>query len=188
MPAKRSALQEADGGLRGRRSNGEIIVAHVDHIELLSSVYPIPIRTHTRFRIHFTIQSCVPMTELALCMRIMFPPRRETAVKKEDIDENEDDSKRACNGKKKVDSERGAERLPSCASSTAHYPVLSSAELSAGALVGVGEGVILSVIFLVFCLHARADVKASSRGVESCRSDEDIRGHEHACTQTRTNR
>jgi hypothetical protein len=167
----------------------EIIVAHVDNIELLSFVYPIPIRTHTRFRIHFTIQSRVPMTLLALCMRIMFPPRRETAVKKEDTDENEDDSK-PCNGKKKVDSERGAERLPSlaCASSTAHYPVLSSADLSAGALVGVGEGVILGVIFLVFCLHARADVRASSRGVESCRSDEEIRGLEHACTQTRTNR
>ena len=130
------------------------------------------------------------MTELALCMRIMFPPRRQTAVKKDDTDENEDDSKRACNGKKKVDSERGAERLPSlaCASSTAQYPVLSSAELSAGALVGVGEGVILGVIFLVFCLHARADVKASSRGVESCRSDEETRGLEHACTRTRTNR
>ena len=130
------------------------------------------------------------MTELALCMRIMFPPRRQTAVKKDDTDENEDDSKRACNGKKKVDSERGAERLPSlaCASSTAQYPVLSSAELSAGALVGVGEGVILGVIFLVFCLHARADVNASSRGVESCRSDEETRGLEHACTRTRTNR
>ena len=55
MPAKHcTAVQEADGGLRGRRSNGEIIVAHVDNIELLSFVYPIPIRTHTRFRIHFT--------------------------------------------------------------------------------------------------------------------------------------
>jgi len=104
------------------------------------------------------------MTELALRMRIMFPPRRETAVKKEDTDENEDDSK-PCNGKKKVDSERGAERLPSslaCASSTAHYPVLSSAELCAGALVGVGEGVIVGVMVLVFGLHGRADVKASS--------------------------
>ena len=51
MPAKHrsaSAVKEADGGLRARPSNGEIIVAHVDHIELLSFVYPIPIRTHTR--------------------------------------------------------------------------------------------------------------------------------------------
>ena len=105
------------------------------------------------------------MTELALRMRIMFPPPRETAVKKEDTDETEDDSRRASNGKKKVDSERGAERLPSslaCASSTAHYPVLSSAELCAGALVGVGEGVIVGVMVLVFGLHGRADVKASS--------------------------
>jgi len=45
MPAKRSVVEEADAGLRGRRSNGEISAAHVDHIELLSFLYPIPIRT-----------------------------------------------------------------------------------------------------------------------------------------------